>query len=256
MARQNRFSLLLGISSLALAAVAVSFDATPPDGATVCRMQTLHEGARTYVRHWNFWTRTDGEVDRRSERFFREYESLSPAVTRLVRAAGGPGPLRTEREIWQKIGQVWNFLRTSVRHDNEGFSALSSERDAWPSIDDYARYHDRSGRLVWAACFSKAHLFATLLGRVVTPRDRIVVASARHTMAGAPPTATHVYVAVYVADRWFYLDPSYAGNFEFPPFEERRSIGCPTTGVIDYQHPYKLLRLPTSTLERVPYLPD
>ena len=219
-------------------------------------MQTLYEGAKTYVKHWNFWTRTDGEVDQRSERFFRNYESTSPAVTRLVHAVGGPGRVCSEREIWERIGEVWGWLRTNLRHDNPGYRTLSSLPDAWPSIDDYARYYDQHGRLIWAACFSKAHLFANLLGRVITPRDRIAVASAHHTMAGAPPTATHVYVAVYVADRWFYLDPSYADHFEFPPFEERRSIGCPTAGVIDYQHPYKLLRLPTSTLERVPYLPD
>src|SRR5207249_3182177 len=106
-----------------------------------------------------------------------------------------------------------------------------------------------------AACFSKAHLFATLLGRVVYPRFRFGVASTHHTEDGAPPTASHVYVAAYVADRWFYLDPTAAPSTDFPSFADRQSIGVGSFTTVDYQHAFDLIPPPLSGFAQVPLLP-
>ena len=122
----------------------------------------------------------------------------------------------------------------------------------WPSILDYARYFAAHGKLAWAACFSKAHLFATLLGRMAYPRFRFGIAQAHHTENGAPPTATHVFVAVYVGGRWFYLDPTAVPFQAFPDFANRKSIG--TFASVDYEHPYSFLPVPLAQFKNVPHL--
>ena len=108
------------------------------------------------------------------------------------------------------------------------------------------------GELVWSMCFSKAHLFACLLGRVL-PRWHTTLVSAHHTENGAPPTASHVYVGVYLTGRWYYLDPTavYAGPL--PSFSGRQSVGLFTK--VDYQHPFAARPVPLSPLDKVPHLP-
>jgi hypothetical protein len=80
------------------------------------------------------------------------------------------------------------------------------------------------------------------------------VASAHHTENGAPPTATHVFVAVYVGERWYYLDPT-AISTPFPDYAHRRSIGVGSFASVDYEHPYMMLPVPLSGFDGVPYLP-
>lgn len=220
------------------------------------RKSTKYEGNILYRKHWNFWVRAGVAADLRSVSFFRDYERGNVDSTALLNDIGFPWrKAETEEEVWSRIGTVWNWLRNNVRVNNDEYNTISSVDGEWPSILDYARYFTLHGNLVWAACFSKAHVFAGLLGRMVYPRYRFAIAEAHHTENGAPPTATHVYIAVYVSDRWFYLDPTAVTFTDFPEYRERRSIGVNSFDTVDYQHPYKIIPLPLSGFEEVPYLP-
>ena len=224
-------------------------------GATRMVVTTKHGGRQPYVKHWNWWARVGGEVQEASKRFFPDFEQDSPVVRALIASLEAPrGPAATEQQVWSRIGRVWEWWRRHVRVDNTQYASISAGRDGWPGLSDFAAYHKQHKGLVCAACFSKAHLFASLLGRILYPRDRIAIASARHTMNGAPPTASHVYVAVYVAGRWFYFDPTYVAQHPWPSFADRRSLGAPRETSVDYRHPFKVLPLPGSTLSRVPLL--
>jgi hypothetical protein len=215
-------------------------------------MKTMYEGLVTYLKFWNFWVRAGTPAMEPADVFFHNYESGSRRVFDLIGAVGAATRWpRTEEEIWQRISTVWSWLGANVVVDGEAYASLTAA-DRWPSIDEFAEYYADHQELVWAACFSKAHLFALLLGRVL-PRWHVLIATAHHTEGGAPPTASHVYVGVYLTDRWYYLDPTavYAGPL--PDFPERSSVG--TFETVDYQHPFKALPVPLSPLDKVPHLP-
>jgi hypothetical protein len=220
-------------------------------------MKTKHEGRVLYRRLWNFWVRAGVDADLRSDRFFREYENASDDTTTLLNDIGFPWrKAETEQEVWERIGMVWSWLKDNAQVNNEEYQGISSVDGEWPSILDYAAYFAAHRNLVWAACFSKAHLFATLLGRMVYPRYRFGIASAHHIENGAPPTATHVYVGVYVGDRWFYLDPTAVSIIDFPVYSNRRCIGVSSFDSVDYEHPYDFIPVPLSGFEKVPYIPS
>lgn len=220
-------------------------------------MRTKHEGDILYWKLWNFWVRAGMKADMRSDTFFRDYESANANTDTLLNDLGFPWrKAETEKEVWDRIGMVWNWLKIHVQVNNSAYGTISTVANSWPSILDYASYYVQNGNLVWTACFSKAHLFATLLGRIVYPRYRFAIASAHHTENGAPPTASHVYVAVYVAERWFYLDPTAVYSTNFPSYAQRKSIGVNNFGTVDYQHPFKIIPVPLSGFDKVPYLPD
>jgi hypothetical protein len=209
----------------------------------------MYEGKITYYRFWNFWVRGPAMIP--DDYFFYNYESGTSQVWELIGAIGALKPWpRTGKEIWNRIGIVWKWLRDNVRTDNAAYGTLISS-GRWPSIDDFAQYFVKHNELVWAACFSKAHLFATILGRVL-PRWHTIIATAHHTEGGAPPTASHVYVGVYLTDRWYYLDPVWITT-PFPSFQNRKSIGGFLK--VDYEHPFKALPLPLSPLNKVPHIP-
>jgi hypothetical protein len=219
---------------------------------------TKHEGVILYSKQWNFFVRATATADLRASLFFRDYETTNANIDELLRDCGFPwAKAETEEEIWQRIANVWQWIREHVDNDGAAYATISSDPDAWPSIADYAAYYMAHGkRLPWAACFSKAHLFSTLLGRVVYPRFRFGIALAHHTESGAPPTASHVYVGAYVADRWYYLDATEAPALAFPSFASRRSIGVPSFTSVDYQHPFDFIPVPLSGFTQVPLLPD
>jgi hypothetical protein len=215
-------------------------------------MQTMYEGTLTYLKFWNFWVRVGTPAMKPTDDFFHNYESGSQQVTDLINAIGAPTKWpQTEEEIWGRISTVWNWLGAHVRSDPDAYSALTAA-DRWPSIDEFAEYYADHNELVWSACFSKAHLFATLLGRVL-PRWHVLIATAHHTEGGAPPTASHVYVGVYLTDRWYYLDPTDVSSGPLPNFRGRKSVG--PLKLVDYQHPYKAIPVPLSPLNMVPHLP-
>ena len=217
-------------------------------------METMYEGSVTYLKFWNFWVRAATPVTPDWDFFFHDYESGAPEVWKLLADVGVPTVWpRSEEEVWERIMRVWDWLGDNVRTDNAAYSDLVDAVERWPSITELARYYDEHGELVWSACFSKAHLFAILLGRVL-PRWHTTIVSAHHTESGAPPTASHVYVAVYLTNRWYYLDPTavYAGTL--PDFNNRRSVGLFTS--VDYQHPFAAIPVRLSPLDKVPYLPE
>lgn len=238
-----------------VAEAAISITSSPT--AVWKRRSTKHEGNVLYYKLWNFWVRAGVRADlEMTHYFFRDYESANTDSDALLAAIGFPWrKAETEEEIWGRIGMVWNWLRDNVQVNNSEYATISSVSDTWPSILDYARYYVTHKQLVWAACFSKAHLFATLLGRVVYPRFRFGIAQGHHTEDGAPPTASHVFVGVYVSDRWFYLDPTAVYSVTFPEYNLRKSIGVSSFTTVDYQHPYYFKPVPLSGFEDVPYLP-
>lgn len=214
-------------------------------------MKTMYEGKITYLRFWNFWVRSGTPAHEPTDYFFHNYESDSIQVRDLLGAVGAPTSWpRTEKAIWKRISSVWTWLGANVRIDGAAYSAISLA-DRWPSIDELAQYYADHHELVWAACFSKAHLFAVLLGRVL-PRWHVMIASAHHTEGGAPPTASHVFVGVYSTGRWYYLDPTAVYSVALPSFAKRRSIGI--FDKVDYSHPFSARPVPLSPLDRVPYL--
>lgn len=217
-------------------------------------MQTKHEGTVTYLRRWNFWVRV-GTPARTTDidGFFHDYENGSQEVRDLVAATGADTAWpRTEEEVWERIRKVWMWLGQNVRVDNAAYSALT-DADRWPSLAEYAHHYAAHGELVWAACFSKAHLFACLLGRVL-PRWHTTIVSGHHTENGAPPTASHVFVGVYLTGRWYYLDPTAVYGGPLPSFAQRRSVGLFQS--VDYQHPFSAIPVPLSDLRQVPHLPE
>jgi hypothetical protein len=216
-------------------------------------METLYEGSITYLRFWNFWVRVGTPAEPATAYFFHDYESGAPDVRNLIAAVGAPTAWpRTENEVWARIATVWSWLGHNVRVDDAAYGALVTAAGRWPSLPELAAYYRDHGELVWSACFSKAHLFACLLGRVL-PRWHTTIVSAHHTEGGAPPTASHVYVGVYLTGRWYYLDPTAVYHGPLPGFSGRRSVGLFTR--VDYQHPFSARPVPLSPLNHVPHLP-
>lgn len=216
-------------------------------------METLHEGVVSYLRFWNFWVRAGTPAEPAAENIFHDYESGAPAVLDLIAAIGAPTAWpSSEKEVWTRIATVWDWLGANVQVDSAAYGDLVAAVGRWPSIEELAGYYRDHGELVWSACFSKAHLFAILLGRVL-PRWHTTIASAHHTEGGAPPTASHVYVGVYLTGRWYYLDPTAVYGGPLPSFSSRRSVGLFTT--VDYEHPFSARPVPLSPLDKVPHLP-
>ncbi|MCD4707724.1 MAG: transglutaminase domain-containing protein [Candidatus Sabulitectum sp.] len=217
------------------------------------RVTTLHEGSILYLKYWNYWVRAGVRADDRANLFFPDFENPNTRIFNMISDIGvTTAPSNGEVHIWEKIRAVWAWLRNNVNH-NSANNLVSSSSNNWPSIDEYAAYYEANGYLVWAACFSKAHLFASILGRVGIPRWRIVLITAHHTENGAPPTASHVYVAVYVNEHWYYLDPT--GLLTLPVLPEFSSIG--SVGFLntaDYMHPFKGIPIPLSGFTRIPML--
>jgi hypothetical protein len=220
-------------------------------------MATKHEGSVLYRKEWNFFVRSGVAADAPADYFFNSFESTSPQVMALLHDAGltGSTVAVSEEEVWSRIGKVWDWMKNRVSVDNAAYASIHPATDRWPSIVECANYYATHGNLVWAACFSKALLFATVLGRVIDARYRFGIATTHHTENGAPATASHVYVAAYVADRWFYLDPTNSPYVDFPLFANRQSIGVASFTTVDYPHPFSLIPLPGSDFALVPYLP-
>jgi hypothetical protein len=223
-------------------------------GAAIWKMmQTKHEGDVLYFKFWNFWVRAGTQASVDNYAFFRDYEASNTNIDKLLKAIGFPWKKAdTEEEVWERIGMLWNWLGAHTVNNGAEYATLFTIPNTWPSIVDYAAYYAAHGNLVWAACFSKAHVFTTLLGRLVYPRFRFGIAEAHHTEDGAPPTATHVYTGIYVSDHWFYLDPTFVYSQSFPTYARRCSIGSFST--VDYEHPYSFLPVPLSGFDGVPYL--
>ncbi|MBK8795077.1 MAG: hypothetical protein IPM07_01075 [Anaerolineales bacterium] len=218
-------------------------------------MITKHEGNVLYFKLWNFWVRAGVQAQTPSNLCFRDYESANAATDALLAAVGFPWKkAETETEVWERIGMVWNWLKIHVEDNGAEYSTISSVADTWPSILDYAAYYSSHGKLVWAACFSKAHLFVTLLGRMVYPRYRFGIAQAHHTENGAPPLPRMCTRVSTLANAGIISTrpPSRSTTYRISP--TKASIGIFTS--VDYEHPYWFMPAPLAEFEHVPYLPS
>jgi hypothetical protein len=245
--------------------------------------QTMYDGDVTYKSLWGYWARTRQICSQTSVSemsckyvpipvtnsgpFFYDYENPSYDIFRLIHDACAPiNPLEdpaTPEDVWNRISNVWNWWGKNVQDDYSAYDALWDHSHMWPSILDYALHYKAhlgfgvQPKLIVAACFSKAHLFATLLGRVI-PRWHTLIAET-HASPPTPPMKYHDYVGVYVRDRWFYLDPTAitppaSTPFQLPDFEHRRSVGEPAFTQVDYRHPFSAIPVPGSDLASVPLL--
>jgi hypothetical protein len=218
-------------------------------------LETMYEGSVQYDKLWNFWVRHGVQATVNNSNF-RDYEAANAHTKALLRAiTGGVVYFReTEETVWWEIGKLWNWLKANIPVPGGDFQIPSSVPDTWPSILDYAKYYVEHRHLAWTMCFSRAHLFATLLGRMMGQhhRFRFGIAAARYPHEGT--LAQHDFVGAYVSDRWFYLDPTavFNQNVTFPDYAHRQSIGAATGA--DYEHPYYFIPLPLSELNGVPYL--
>jgi hypothetical protein len=219
------------------------------------RVTTLHEGEVLYLKYWNYWVRAGVRADDRADHFFPDFENPNTRIFDMISDIGvTTAPSNGEIHIWEKIRTVWAWLGANVVSNSSEYGTISAS-GGWPSIDEYAAYYEAHGNLVWAACFSKAHLFASILGRVGIPRWRIMSITAHHTENGAPPTASHVFVAVYVNEKWYYLDPTWVYAVPaLPDFISIGSVGLFTT--VDYRYPFKGIPIPLSGFTRIPMLND
>jgi hypothetical protein len=226
-----------------------------PESPTMHREASMYEGSLLYLKYWNYWVRAGERADDRATRFFPDFENPNPRIFAMLENMGvSTAPATTEKVVWDRVATVWSWLSHNVSYDGEAYGTISTQPDGgWPSIDDYAAYFETHGNLVWAACFSKAHLFASILGRIGIPRWHVTIAESHHTEGGAPPTATHVFVGLYIADKWLYLDPTWVYAVpELPSYFERESVGL--FEKVDYTRPYKTIPIPLSGFTRVPLL--
>jgi hypothetical protein len=214
-------------------------------------MPTLYEGVVRYWKLWNFWARPVPTLDPKP--FFPAYEQASTDLANLLAAIAVPSSAASSEEIaWNRIRAVWQWLAQHTKVDATAYAALlPAGGTGWPSIQAYAQHYAAHGYLPWAACFSRAQVMATILGRLI-PRWRVAIAEAHHTEGGAPPTASHVFIAAYVDASWFYFDPTFVQSIQIPAFAQRASVGTYT--LVDYTHPHSAIPVPGSPLDRVPYV--
>lgn len=193
--------------------------------AEMTAMETLYEGSITYLKFWNFWVRAATPVTPDWDFFFHDYESAAPEVWRMLGDVGAPPPGQGAKKTFGNVScESGTGLGTTSEQTTPHTEILSMQSGAGPPSRSSPATMMRRGEIVWAACFSKAHLFATFLGRVL-PRWHTTVVSAHHTDGGVPPTASHVYVGVYLTNRWYYLDPTAIPAGPLPGFNSRGSLG-------------------------------
>ena len=225
------------------------------ESPTMHREASMYEGSLLYLKYWNYWVRAGERADDRADRFYPDFENSNFRIFAMLADIGvSTAPATTEKVVWDRVAKVWNWLSRKVSYDGEAYGTISTQPDGgWPSIDDYAAYFETHGNLVWAACFSKAHLFVSILGRIGIPRWHVTLAESHHTEGGAPPTATHVFAALYIADKWLYLDPTWVYAVpELPDYFSRESVGLFER--VDYIRPYATIPIPLSGFTRVPLL--
>lgn len=247
-------------------------------GFDLAGFKTLFEGDVPYQKYRGFWVRKYGSAGKDIPQFFRDYKQgfSDPAVQEMIEdMAGGPSPHpATDEEIWQTISLLWDWLiapgHMVQTSDINILGSITSIPGRWPSVSDWARYYlDHGKTLVWGACNDKISLFANLLIQMNIPQDRFAIASARHNLAGMQPEgSTHFYIALFLNNRWFYIDPlasvktSEHKPARLPDFMHACSVGYVLYNKnIDYQHPDQTILTPEYTLSpwctfaRLPYLP-
>lgn len=225
-------------------------------------MTTMYEGDIPYVRHDGFWIR-DGASAADGGAFFRNYlEGFTDQnVQDLMNNIGCPvGNSKTDEDTWARVGILWNWLGVHGNITQDPDEVMKIAPNLWPSISEFAKYYKDHGQLVWGTCGSKAQLFANLLIALRIPLSKFAIVTARHNIDVSPAISQHLYIALYLSGRWFYIDPLASQNApekkQFPDFNHACSLGVDELiPRIDYEHPYSVSPFPESSIAVVPYIP-
>jgi hypothetical protein len=227
-------------------------------------MTTMYEGDVPYARHDGFWIRNATPVIGDDGDFFRNYlEGFTDQnVQDLMNDIGCPaGDPKSDEEVWGRVGILWNWLGVPGNITEDPVAAKQLAPGLWPSISEFAKYYKDHGQLVWGNCGSKAQLFANLLIELRIPQSTFTIVSAHHNMETPnPATAQHMYIALYLGGRWFYIDPfasqAVPDPKQFPDFKHACSLGVDSfIARVDYEHPYRVKPSPECSITVVPYLP-
>lgn len=228
----------------------IDFDLESPHGGYLVR--TLFQGDRYYLFNLSAgcYYRADGAVNP-MDRIFAGLDSQAPDVLALLEEIGaGTNVVTDGEEIWEKCCILWDWLGENTANGHffpEAAAFLMAE--GWPSIERIAETYDTYGYIPWQACFSKTHVFISLLYRCGVHKDYLAMAESRLDLANSQ----HFYVIVKIGRQWLYLDPAGTGP-SLPEYEDRHSVPLLEPICEDRAFPYAAIRLPGSKLDYVPLL--
>jgi hypothetical protein len=242
--------------------------ASDPPAPTV-NVKTFYEGVLTYKLHTTgCYVRTGPKAVERmkSAKALSEKDaSFAPfkrtadviALHKAVGVTVKPGA--TPEQVWEAARSIIDWHHKHARQDiDEYLAMMKADRPAtsedWPTIAQIARYYARKRELVYAACFSEAHLVFQLFRICGLPTEDFGIASARWVKAGDPKaTPEHVYLGLRVSGDWYYIDPSAKLP---PPYAKRasvgRSVGLPPG--CDYAHPHSFVVVAGARFQAIPLL--
>lgn len=219
-------------------------------GGCIKTEKTLYEGIVRYkLSPAKWWIRCGGKIENRPDAFFPEINTYTPQIKSLVIHILGYRPNRTQndKEIWGRVVKVWNWLRqnqlTEANVNYRKAQQYIDRLDSWPSIANIAHMYEQYNGIWWGSCMSRAQMFATLLYIVGIPPDRFTIAESYWK----PEYSQHMFVILYINNRWLYLDPTYIVQVLYT--DDVTSVG---SGSADYVHPREIILLPGSTLPGVP----
>lgn len=228
----------------------IDFALEKPHGGYLVR--TRFQGDRYYRFNLSegCYYRADGAV-RSMDSAFAGLDSQAPAVLALLEEIGaGTNVVTGEEEVWEKCCILWDWLG---EHAANGYffpeAAAFLMADGWPSIERIAETYYAYGYVPWAACFSKTHVFVSLLYRCGVHRDYLAMGESRLAFADSQ----HFYGMVKIGRQWLYLDPAGTGP-SLPEYDDRHSVPLLEPICEDRAFPYAAIRLPGSKLDYVPLL--
>ena len=215
---------------------------------------TSYRGVAPYGFDGDYCYRADGTISQ-STSLFPGIEDSSPQIDVLLASIGaGTDPATTPEAIWQKCVTLWNWLQANALYApgdaqwEQAMDYMTGCSGGWPSVHCMALTYQNYGFIPWGTCMSRAQITVTLMYRIGLSMDEVGIAESNWKFR----YSQHMYAAVWIADRWLFLDPSY-NHLSIPPFASFRSVP-PSGGVADYCHPTKLSIIPGSGLSLVPEL--
>ncbi len=215
-------------------------------------VETINQGYREYIPKDSFCYRQDAVVIE-DIGIFPDIEAHNYTIDTFLSLVGaGTDYTEDDSLMWQKCQTVWNWLQSNAIFAPEDPTWLAADSFmmalGWPSIERMAATYLYYGIIPWGACMSRAQIFTTLLYRCGIHKNRLGIPETRWRLR----YSQHMYTAVYVLDRWLYLDPS-AIFYAIPDFENITSVPI-SSGNTDYCHPINIRIIPSSSLNVVPEL--
>ena len=224
-----------------------------PELPASLKLGTTYEGEKQYyLENGSYW-REDGKLLSDQDYFFPDLNADNPDIQAFLNGFSLPTtPAMTDVEKWQRVRGVWlwlhrNALDTSspdnVEVKNYLYSLSYNLHPAeFPSIDDLAKVNARYHAAYLDSCTANALALATLLYRFGISPQELAVAQTMYD----DPSASHLYVALYISNNWYSIDSVCVGvHTELSDLPE--NVGCTTA---DYEHPYALITLPGSSLKK------